>query len=357
LLRVEAGQSIQAAIDKAIPGDTIEVMPGSYNEQIIVDVDNLTLRAAGESDQPEREGADIVPADGSRRPLLDGKRNLSDGIILSGKDFRLEGFDIKDFTANAIFVQYARGLTLMDLRLEKSGRYGLHTINSRNVTIEHIRASGMGEAGFYFHSSSDIQMRACETDANVVGINVENCLHITVEANSIHDNTCGVLVSAVPTDVSTVAKYCRITGNRILNNNAKNVSELGTLIAEVPQGIGILVLGADNTEVYGNEVGGNTSYAVGVLGYHSFSGSGIKIGIESVPENNFIHDNVYSDNGNSPDSLVIKAGFKGADLIWDLSGWSNKWHESGASQATPILDAKWPAFIRRIRWRLLNLRK
>lgn len=357
VLRVVAGQSIQATIDMAIPGDTIEVLPGSYHEQLIVDVDNLTLRAAGESNRQDPEGAASIPADGSRRPLLDGKRKLSDGIILSGKDFKIEGFDIKDFTANAIFAQYARGLALRDLRLEKSGRFGLHTINSRDVTIEHTRASGMGEAGFYFHSSSDIQMRNCETDGNVVGINVENCLRTNVEANSIHDNTCGVLVSAVPADVSTVAKDCRITGNRILNNNAKNISELGTLIAEVPRGIGILVLGADNTEVYGNELRGNTSYAVGILGYHSFSGSGIKIGIESVPEDNFIHDNVYSDNGSSPDSLVMKAGFRGGDLVWDLSGWSNKWHEPGASQATPLLNAKWPAFIRRIRWRWLSFRK
>jgi parallel beta-helix repeat protein len=357
VLRVEAGQSIQAAVDQAIPGDTIEVMPGLYHEQIVVDVADLTLRAVGAANRNDNANSDGLPADGSRRPLLDGQRRLSDGIIISGKNFRLEGFDIKDYTANAVFGQYARDLALADLRLEKSGRFGIHTINSSNVTIEHIRASRMAEAGFYFNSSSDIKLSACETYGNVVGVNVENCLRTTVETNFIHDNACGILISALPADLSTIARYCRISGNHLLNNNAKNTSELGTLVAEVPSGIGILVLGADNTEIFANELRGNMSYAVGILGYHSFSGSGIKIGIESVPENNYIHDNTYSDNGRSPDTLVMKAGFKGGDLVWDLSGWSNKWHEEGASRATPVLDAKWPAFIRRIRWRMLNLLK
>jgi len=35
--------SIQAAVDAAAPGDTIEVCPGTYREQVTIDKDNLTL--------------------------------------------------------------------------------------------------------------------------------------------------------------------------------------------------------------------------------------------------------------------------------------------------------------------------
>jgi hypothetical protein len=47
---VENGDSIQAAIDAADEGDTICVMPGTYNESIVIDVDGLTLWAV---DGPE----------------------------------------------------------------------------------------------------------------------------------------------------------------------------------------------------------------------------------------------------------------------------------------------------------------
>ena len=43
-LTVKEGELIQAAVDRARPGDTIEVMPGVYKEEVKVDLDNITIR-------------------------------------------------------------------------------------------------------------------------------------------------------------------------------------------------------------------------------------------------------------------------------------------------------------------------
>jgi len=74
-----------------------------------------------------------------------------------------------------------------------------------------------------------------------------------------------------------------------------------------------------------------------------------------VPENNWIHDNTYSDNGHNPAGALKRAGIKGADLVWDLSGSSNRWQEANATRSTPLLNAKWPGFARRAYWRALML--
>ena len=44
---VHPGESIQAAVDAASPGDTILVTPGTYRESVRIVTDGLTLRAHG----------------------------------------------------------------------------------------------------------------------------------------------------------------------------------------------------------------------------------------------------------------------------------------------------------------------
>jgi pectin methylesterase-like acyl-CoA thioesterase len=46
-LHVSRGQSIQAAIDAASPGTTIEVGPGTYHENLHIAKDGITLEGAG----------------------------------------------------------------------------------------------------------------------------------------------------------------------------------------------------------------------------------------------------------------------------------------------------------------------
>src|SRR4051794_33977297 len=47
---VHPGESIQAAIDAAHPGDTIRVAAGVYNENLTVTTDGITLRGEGAND-------------------------------------------------------------------------------------------------------------------------------------------------------------------------------------------------------------------------------------------------------------------------------------------------------------------
>jgi hypothetical protein len=48
-------------------------------------------------------------------------------------------------------------------------------------------------------------------------------------------------------------------------------------------------------------------------------------------------------------------GLSGADLLWDLSGWSNRWKEASATRATPLLNDSWPGIARRAYWRMLQV--
>ena len=61
-----------------------------------------------------------------------------------------------------------------------------------------------------------------------------------------------------------------------------------------------------------------------------------------TPEGNWIHGNTLEGNGRKPTASVKAAG-GGGDLVWDGSGWDNKWEQPGVKAVPPFLPSKaWP---------------
>ena len=57
-INIAAGTSIQAALDKAAPGDTIVVAPGTYHESVTVKAYGITLKGQASGDaRPGSGGA------------------------------------------------------------------------------------------------------------------------------------------------------------------------------------------------------------------------------------------------------------------------------------------------------------
>ncbi|MEW6129050.1 MAG: parallel beta-helix domain-containing protein [Acidobacteriota bacterium] len=343
-IRVKAGESIQAAIDKAIPGDTIEVEPGIYKEEIKIDLKNITLRGISAAD------ANATPG----RPLLEGEGKLSDAVLATGDNFTMENFDVKNYVANGVMAQHANNVTFRNLYVENTGLYGTYPVSCTGVLIEKVTATKIADAALYVGQSRDIVVRDSEVYDNVAGIEIENSINAIVENNYAHNNTGGILVFALPNNVSKVGRDCIVRNNRVIENNHPNFGHPNSIVSKVPPGLGISVTAADNTEITGNEIRGNNSFGVGVFSLEIIFPKGTQFDIGTTSDNTFIHDNTYAENGKSPDKSFIEAGLKGADLVWDLSGWSNRWSEPNATRATPVLNASWPTIARKAYWRVLN---
>jgi parallel beta-helix repeat protein len=228
-------------------------------------------------------------------------------------------------------------------------------VSCTGIKIERCVATGIADAALYVGQSRDIVVRDCEAHDNVTGIEIENSVNAVVENNYVHDNTGGILVFILPNSVSKVGHNCVVRNNRVLNNTHPNFGNPNAIVSNVPPGTGVLVMAADNNEVTANEIRGNDCYGVAVFSLEVAFPKGTAFDVGQTPENNWIHDNTYSDNGHSPAGALQRAAIKGADLVWDLSGWSNRWQERNATHSTPILNASWPAVVRRAYWRLLTL--
>ena len=79
VLVVNDGESIQAAVQSAEPGTTIQIMPGTYNETVYIDKDGIRLIGV------IKEG---------NRAVLDGEGKLNDAILYSGNNIVVENFTI-----------------------------------------------------------------------------------------------------------------------------------------------------------------------------------------------------------------------------------------------------------------------
>ncbi len=343
-LFVEPGQRIQDAIDLAGPGDTVAVMPGVYHETLTLDLSGITL--AGQVIDGERA-------------VLDGREVLSDGIIGSGSDLVISGFAIRDYTANGVMINLGSNLEFRDLHLDNTGLYGLYPVETVGVLIEDCSVTGVRDAGLYVGQSKDIVVRGNVAHGNVTGIEIENSLTAVVEDNHVYDNAGGILVFALPNNPSKISRDCKVINNRVIENNHVNFGDPHAIVSKVPSGTGIMILAGDDVEVAGNEIRGNNSFGVAVVGLDSQFGKGSTYDLDPVSERCWIHDNVMVDNGGNPSEIITAAGYDGADLLWDLSGAGNSWDQPGASRLPPGLPgSEWSGIRRRANdrlWRLLAM--
>jgi cytochrome c peroxidase len=340
---VNPGQSIQAAVDRAAPGDTVQVMPATYHEAVLVQTDSLTLQGVVQGDQ---------------RPTLDGQNQLANGVLSIGNYFTVSGFRIVNYTSNGATVQGITGPVFRDLVTDKTGEYGIFPILSTDVLIENCVTSGVIDTGIYVGQSRAITVTNNEAYANVSGFEIENSVNAVVENNYSHDNTGGILVFLLPGKTATEGSHTRVANNRVENNNLANSSRPEMTVHLVPPGTGILIASADATEVTDNTFRGNKSFAVGLVSltdFPSFFGKNRVWDIPTVPQDNWIHNNTFDHNGYDPDPEVINNGFKGRDLLWSTAGSGNRWDEpTGTRYPSPLPSSQWPVFVQRAYWRALN---
>ena len=154
VLTVEAGQSIQAAVNQAKAGDTIRVMPGTYRETVFIDKENITLQG--------------VVVDG-KWPVMDGGGKLNDGILASGHGVVIQRFWVKGYKGNGIMTQGANNYKIIDNYVD-GGFYGIFPQFGKNGLVARNRITRVEDAGIYVGMSDNVDIIANEAWANVIGI-------------------------------------------------------------------------------------------------------------------------------------------------------------------------------------------
>ncbi|BCW95215.1 MAG: parallel beta-helix domain-containing protein [Fimbriimonadales bacterium] len=322
VVEVRPGESIQEAVDKAGRNGVVRIYPGTYHENVLVIHHGVTIEGV------IRNG---------KRPVLDGRNILPDAISGLGNDFKVMNLEIRNYQGNGVVVHKARNVIYRNLILHNTGLYGVYPVECDGVLVEDCKVSGTRDAGIYVGQSRNIIVRRNEAFQNVTGIEIENSVNAIVEDNYVHNNTGGILVFLLPFNPSKVLDGCIVRRNRVINNNTPNFADPEAIVSNVLKGTGIMLLAADNTEVYENEVVGNGTFGIMTIGLRQIFPEPTPLDVDPNPDGNRIYNNILRDNAKDPDERLKRFGVPAVDLLWDLTGKGNSWNQPNATRFPPVL--------------------
>ena len=305
VLVVKAGQSIQAAVAQAQPGDTIQVLPGTYKETVFVDKDNIAIIG--------------VIKDGDW-PTMDGEQKMNDAILYSGNGFRVENMKIVHYKGNAIMGQAGNNFVIRHNWIKDTGVYGIFPEFGQNGLIEYNVVSGIEDAAIYVGMSDNIHVAHNEVYASVAGIEIENSRHAVVENNMVYDNAGGILAFITPGLPIKTTFDVIIRNNFIVGNNHKNFGAPGSIVAGVPSGTGIIVMAADDVQIENNIIRDNKNVGIVIVDHGSFGNIPKDPEAEPNPDRVSIYRNFFSNNGYEPIDdikalMAVSLTRKGPDVV------------------------------------------
>jgi hypothetical protein len=357
-IQVGPGQSIQAAIDAAAPGDTIAIAGNaSYQEPgrpcpsdptktcgLVVTKDGLRLISptCGRGTQPCAFVAFVNPG-GQDRAIEVARSGATAASCGSDASQRLAGFTLQGFAISR-FDEVGVSLLCVDKFQVKrtfahvNGENGIVLSHSSRGRFDGVGAGSNGHSGIYVRESSRVRLQnILNTAGNICGLEVENSSRVACRSCSIAQNSVGVLFAAVPfLDVKTTDHNSLISSLITTNDKPDTCTDPSDPLCAVPTGTGVMVLGADRTTVTRSRVLDNPSVGVRVANYCGTLGVGPTecgaLDVDPNPDFNLIRSNTATGNASAPDSA---AGAFAADLSWDGTGVGNCWENNQAGSQSP----------------------
>jgi len=314
--------SVQTALIEANSGSTVCLCPGDYsfNNRLSLDVADVTLKGLG------AVNTDVT---------LDfaGQMAGDDGITVTSDGFTIENLAVKNTPGNGVVASGVEGVTFRGLKVywdagstTANGAYAVYPVKSSKVLIEDCEIVGAADAGLYVGQSNQIIVRNNLVHGNVAGIEIENSSNSEVYGNTSYDNSAGILVFNLPNLEKKDGETCNVHDNEIYENDRDNFAAKGTIVANVPPGIGMLILAADDTEIHDNDIHDNRSVSIVSVSYDTLcdltaGGDACKNAdpaTDKYPEGLYIYGNTFTANGLDPAAPFNVLGITPVeDFVWD----------------------------------------
>jgi hypothetical protein len=294
------GHSIQAAVDRARPGDTIRLKKGHYAGGVLVRK-RLTIQG---------EGNDTVLRPGHRDHCAKAKAPGM-GICVIGrakhpvKGVTIRNLSVQNFKGNGVHGMYTDALAVLAVLAKKNGEYGIAEFRSTrgrflwNWTLDNDEDAGLYVGDIANARGTEVAWN--HSSGNTLGVLVRHAHHVKVHDNEITGNCAGVAL--IDDGQKGGQGHNDVWMNKIYKNNRSCAGH-----GPVPPlgGTGILFFGGQHNTVKKNIVNGNRGrlpYSGGIV---LFPGVAPANGPARPASHNLILGNIAL--GNAPYDLVNNSG-------------------------------------------------
>ncbi|WP_165950414.1 right-handed parallel beta-helix repeat-containing protein [Actinomadura sp. GC306] len=296
---VKPGRSIQKAVNKARPGDVIQLKAGRYDGGVLVRKP-LTIRGAG----------DRTVLRPGRKDHCAKARQAGMGICVVGREGRpvrnvtVEKLSVQRFKETGVFGIHTDRLSVVHVLAKRNGEYGIAEYNSTRGRFLQNRVHDSGaHAGLYVGDIADAHGTVVahnRASGNAMGLLVRHARNVKVHDNTFTGNCAGVLL--VDDGQRGGQGNNALWENKISKNN-RGCKAYGPVPAL--KGTGIMLIGGDHNSIKKNDVTRNR-------GKLPYSG-GIVLFPGAPPQDRPARHNVVEGNrvlGNAPFDLVDNSGSK-----------------------------------------------
>jgi len=308
LVKVYPGQSIQAAVDAASPGDTVLVMPGDYVEThggtaAVRITKRLKLLARS---RPPDVKVRILPGPGQTDGILVEPATAGDPDV---DRVRIRGFTVEGFPNNGIWLRHVNRFRIERNESIDNLENGIWPTLSANGVVRKNVSYGSKDSALWVEASENVRVIANELHHSPTGLEITVSKNVVAQKNDVHDNSIGIGLyhpSAASLPPLGGDGDWDIVGNRVYDNNQPNDAPPGSMSAELPPGGGILVLGVDDVDLRKNQVHGNDFFGIAMIDYClAVAGTDFDCGmnppeVEPSPDDNRVTHNAATDNGAAP---------------------------------------------------------
>ena len=151
-------QSIQDAIDDSIPGDTITINGGNYDENLTVDIDRITIRT---------NSTEIVNITGSN-------------LRIDGNSSTLMGLNLISCKASVT----GDGVTMHNITFSNIEGHALSTRDCRRTKIRENSFTNITGTAVHARNSSSMEIHFCDFRSQDIGLDFQNGSDMLIEKSN-----------------------------------------------------------------------------------------------------------------------------------------------------------------------------
>jgi hypothetical protein len=256
---VRPGDSIQAAIDAASPGDTVVVKSGTYRESVRIQTSGITLKAHGRvTIRPPASGSDDCYLENHDVGICVAPDPGTGSYVGRVRDVTITGFRLVGFQGEGIFGFHTRNLKVSNVVAIDNSAYGLASFDGIGTSFIHSAVTGSNDAGLYIGDSleADAVVSHNRVWNNAFGILARHAQKVLISDNDAWGNCLGIFLLA--DGQAGGSGQTAVLNNRVVGNN-KVCTQFAPGFLPVLGGGGIVLAGSKHNAILQNVVRDNVA--------------------------------------------------------------------------------------------------